>query len=1322
MCFRVFVNRVRSISRAAYQQLRKKTILSDSSNLLHCDNFSAVASYLEYYRKVLVSLSRRGRAETMRRTDKMDEECETFLDRTEEESKRNFMNVNSVRGRIEITPIQALNLPQSERPVYVQLSYGDETFKTFSAPATAHPIWHVVEQPAMKVPTGGNTESARMSVNLSGGAGGANSRSIPENLTASFAINTVSVNGNIGVFVVQEMFSKRKKICRLSIPVFSLLDCICDISPYAYDRWFPLRNSMECRPTDGDMGTSMSAMYSEKLYSNMFEYHPCIRLSIRWVPANPNAINRRVSTLYGRLQLPSLSVSIIDSSRAREIMQAVINDIEGRHAESTELSETSVIVNWLQVDNQLPDPVSPVMLSPASVPRPLPTIRLHVVKNNALSHEHLDSFDRLDLDIQVLDLHLEQQTVVAVWDFIRIIRRDMAERRKESVKHAASSSQRHRTVDERTHNDDTGLPSTAAAGDADIDKIYIDHFRISTIMFNISFIMNPQALSSRSDSNRSVTLYQDVNASAGESSIDEHSSLHQFMWQVGEVVLDLTSTIQDAPIRLRDITVDHLFKTWGEVRSILQDHYLNSALGQMYRIVGSLDLVVNPIHLLSSLSTGVVDFIYEPLSALYNSPTEISEIGKGVMRGAVSLASHTADGLIGTATTMTRSVGKGVAALTMDEVFLRNRERLNKNPETLGSHMIRPVKDVANGVYCGIVGVVRVPYHGAKRNGVIGFVGGVAKGIAGIAAKPVVGVLDALTHTGEGVRYGMKYLKEKRGAPARKRRHSNVFGPDGRLMPYSYTTAYGAHSLRLLGHEHWERSGASTRGRLLLRSESSRKRMSGVEVYMSTQKSGRGTWETSASRMLSTPSKKSKRNLTSPSKSKRDIQSPDTEDAQVSMTESSQFSFIPVRRQSTSMTGTLSTELYQLEAVIYTAVINRGVGFDQLVVVTTLRVVVCEFRRDKSDTSVGVAWQCKLGNLRKAVFKRSSGGTVTLYIVAKTQDTNVRNQGSTAGESTYSVNGDYDVLRQLYNCLNTLLHEFDILIPMYEGDDTWEEDENNVIRIGSWHYIRPSTTLEDDDDDKDMSKAHPTIMEALGECEWIVIEPDYGAKNTPNWLMDERYAAVMAHSLVAEYKRKGTVREDDTANVAHCKEMLLSGLVTIDEYEDLISKEEKGRDMCEPNPTTCSLSQHQSEPTAFPKQFVKIIRNSYRRTFSRRTTASEDDEQLRTTPNGQIDHSIFASDRRQGHRQTFVSHSSASLSGAMTKRPFNAMNSSNPVPEEDEEDMDNSRMRATSDITNMRSVPNIQEEPFDDDTSDLQRLYSQDSPADSAYSRDHDRY
>ena len=260
----------------------------------------------------------------------------------------------------------------------------------------------------------------------------------------------------------------------------------------------------------------------------------------------------------------------------------------------------------------------------------------------------------------------------------------------------------------------------------------------------------------------------------------------------------LSTTISDTSIKLNGLSIDYMFRTWYEITTTLREHYLNAALEQIYRIVGSLDLVNSPVSLLSSLGVGVRDFFYEPAYALISHPTEITKIGKGVVKGAVSLASNTADGIIGTTTVMTRSVGKGISYFARDELFLANREKLQRQPENMSEIVLRPFQDVGNGLYCGVIGIVRLPYQDVKKFGFPGLFTGLGKGIAGLGAKPIIGVLDAVTHTGDGLRYFMKSLNPRQTNLFNRQRYPSIFGIDGRLLPYDNSSGLGAFILYLI--------------------------------------------------------------------------------------------------------------------------------------------------------------------------------------------------------------------------------------------------------------------------------------------------------------------------------------------------------------------------------------------------------------------------------------------------------------------------------------------------------------------------------------------
>lgn len=81
----------------------------------------------------------------------------------------------------------------------------------------------------------------------------------------------------------------------------------------------------------------------------------------------------------------------------------------------------------------------------------------------------------------------------------------------------------------------------------------------------------------------------------------------------------------------------------------------------------------------------------------------------------------------------------------------------------------------------------------SQDGGITGFATGVFQGMAGMATKPMVGCLDAVTHTGEAMREMAGGLAHGDASlSTRRSRFPQPFGPDGRMMPRTAETACGA--------------------------------------------------------------------------------------------------------------------------------------------------------------------------------------------------------------------------------------------------------------------------------------------------------------------------------------------------------------------------------------------------------------------------------------------------------------------------------------------------------------------------------------------------
>ena len=275
------------------------------------------------------------------------------------------------------------------------------------------------------------------------------------------------------------------------------------------------------------------------------------------------------------------------------------------------------------------------------------------------------------------------------------------------------------------------------------------------------------------------------------------------------MVASMFPSITAATVKMQAKTLKHVFETLDEIGESLKSYYVNETLGQIYKIIGSLDFVGNPSMALNSIMTGVRDFLFEPSMALLKSQHNPSELGLGVVRGALSLVSNSASGVFGFASKFSASFGQLAAVLSMDKKFqIKHKEDLidyahtKKQPGT--KHIIfmtsRPIKDVGKGILRAATGVITEPYKGAKKNGVLGLAKGVGIGTIGIVAKPLVGIFDAFSHATDSINYIAQSVNilDKKDAPIQKRRLSYIFGINNILIPFDPVSARSVDLIRRL--------------------------------------------------------------------------------------------------------------------------------------------------------------------------------------------------------------------------------------------------------------------------------------------------------------------------------------------------------------------------------------------------------------------------------------------------------------------------------------------------------------------------------------------
>ncbi|VDN06934.1 unnamed protein product [Thelazia callipaeda] len=195
------------------------------------------------------------------------------------------------------------------------------------------------------------------------------------------------------------------------------------------------------------------------------------------------------------------------------------------------------------------------------------------------------------------------------------------------------------------------------------------------------------------------------------------------------------------------------------------------------------------------------EFINVFLKSVGVTVTEIEDVGavqgpeefaEGVALGVKGLFGATVGGGAGAVSRIAGTLGKGVAALTLDEEYQRKRQQMmSRRPKTIGEGVARGAKGIGQGLYEGITGIVSKPIAGARAGGVSGFAKGLGIGLVGVVTRPVSGAVDFASSTLHAVRSAAVGMDE-----TKLLRPPRVIFSDNIVRPYSQKLALGAQIFR----------------------------------------------------------------------------------------------------------------------------------------------------------------------------------------------------------------------------------------------------------------------------------------------------------------------------------------------------------------------------------------------------------------------------------------------------------------------------------------------------------------------------------------------
>ncbi|ESO95114.1 hypothetical protein LOTGIDRAFT_160876 [Lottia gigantea] len=425
----------------------------------------------------------------------------------------------------------------------------------------------------------------------------------------------------------------------------------------------------------------------------------------------------------------------------REIKRSFIDGIWLQYKVSSHQVQFHAKLNRLQFDNQLNQAIFPTVLSPLPPPKSVAA----------------ESVPKPFIEVSMMQRKHEYTTVSQI-KYAKVLIQEMA-----------------------VHVDQGFLNAVLELFAADTPVSREQEFYIFCLVCFLSVnhsFEDPRAFLRKI--HLSFSLQSGSSGDDGKPTEIKSDVVNVFLQSVGVVLTD----VQDVVFKLGYFERNHKFYNQSQLTNEMTRHYAGQAIKQMYVLVLGLDVLGNPFGLLRGLSEGVGDLFYEPYQGLIQGPEEFAE---GMVLGVRSLFGHAIGGAAGAVSRITGTVGKGLAALTLDDDYQKKRrQQLNKKPASAKEGFARGGKGLVMGFVDGAAGIVKKPLEGAQKEGVGGFFKGVGKGLVGVVTRPTSGVIDFASSSLEGIKRITDMSDEVRRLRPPRRFHNDQI-----IRPYNHQEAEG---------------------------------------------------------------------------------------------------------------------------------------------------------------------------------------------------------------------------------------------------------------------------------------------------------------------------------------------------------------------------------------------------------------------------------------------------------------------------------------------------------------------------------------------------
>ena len=216
--------------------------------------------------------------------------------------------------------------------------------------------------------------------------------------------------------------------------------------------------------------------------------------------------------------------------------------------------------------------------------------------------------------------------------------------------------------------------------------------------------------------------------------------------------------ISDSPLSFNSKEIRDIYIDMNLIISLLIKQYTTETILQIYKILGSTDLIGNPINLIEKIGNGFSEFVYEPTKGLMQGPTQF---GRGLARGFGGLLNGVVGGTMDSVSKITGGLYSTVHGILGKKKDMLNDEDEEDEPRNLIVGAEKGFKSGYQEIKEGFNGLFVNPFQRVKSSGFIGLVKGIGTGIFGLAVSPITFLLKFGGSLAVGTKNTFGYLCNK---------------------------------------------------------------------------------------------------------------------------------------------------------------------------------------------------------------------------------------------------------------------------------------------------------------------------------------------------------------------------------------------------------------------------------------------------------------------------------------------------------------------------------------------------------------------------------